>query len=165
MSDDMGTATGSKVTISRSQLAVRRAVLIFAEATPVELARRAFPNAVRPLLKLPVFDTELSHGIDVLLFTSGHGSIPDGSHVHRPAGHEFATRLEYAIARRIDLVLLDEAPAPLAYRIFRDGHLLVERDHGVLVARKARALLDYLDWKPVEERCTEGILRAAAGGR
>ena len=76
-----------------------------------------------------------------------------------------AARLESAIARRIDLVLLDEAPAPLAYRIFRDGHLLVERDHGVLVARKARALLDYLDWKPVEERCTEGILRAAARGR
>ena len=31
-----------------------------------------------------------------------------------------------------------------------------------MVARKARALLDYLDWKPVEERCAEGILRAAA---
>jgi uncharacterized protein YutE (UPF0331/DUF86 family) len=42
--------------------------------------------------------------------------------------------------------------APLAYRIFRDGHLLVERDHGALVTRKARVLLDYLDWKPVEER-------------
>ena len=73
-----------------------------------------------------------------------------------------AARLESATGRPIDLVLLDEAPAPLAYRIFRDGHLLVERDHGALVARKARALLDYLDWKPVEERCAEGILRAAA---
>ncbi len=74
-----------------------------------------------------------------------------------------AARLESAIGRPIDLVLLDEAPAALAYRIFRDGRLLVERDHGALVARKARALLDYLDWKPVEERCAEGILRAAAG--
>jgi uncharacterized protein len=75
-----------------------------------------------------------------------------------------AARLESAIGRPIDLVLLDEAPVPLAYRIFRDGHLLVERDHGALVARKARVLLDYLDWKPVEERCAEGILRAAAAG-
>ncbi len=73
-----------------------------------------------------------------------------------------AARLESAIGRPIDLVLLDEAPAPLAYRIFRDGQLLVERDHGALVARKARALLDYLDFKPVEQRCAEGILRAAA---
>ena len=73
-----------------------------------------------------------------------------------------AARLESAIGRPVDLVLLDEAPAPLAYRIFRDGHLIVELDHSALVARKARVLLDYLDWKPVEERCAEGILRAAA---
>src|SRR2546426_855307 len=73
-----------------------------------------------------------------------------------------AARLESVARRPIDLVLLDEAPAPLAYRIFREGRLLVERDHGALVARKARALLDYLDFKPVEERCAAGVLRAAA---
>ncbi len=60
-------------------------------------------------------------------------------------------RLEAAISRPVDLVLLDEAPAPLAYRIFRDGDLIVDRDHQLMVARKARALLAYLDWKPVEE--------------
>ncbi len=73
-----------------------------------------------------------------------------------------AARLESAAGCPVDLVLLDEAPAPLAYRIFRDGHLLVEHDHGALVARKARALLDYLDFKPVEEQCAAGVLRAAA---
>lgn len=73
-----------------------------------------------------------------------------------------AARLEAVAGRRIDLVLLDEAPAPLTYRIFRDGRLLVERDHRALVARKARALLDYLDFKPVEEQCAAGVLRAAA---
>lgn len=73
-----------------------------------------------------------------------------------------SARLESVAGRRVDLVLLDEAPAPLAYRIFRDGRLLVERDHSALVARKARALLDYLDFKPVEERCAAGVLRAAA---
>ena len=97
--DDMGTAAGFKMTTSRPQLALRRAVLIFAEATPVELARRAFPSAARPLLNLPAFGTELSHGIDVHLFTSGRGSIPSASHVHRQTGHDFATRLENAIAR------------------------------------------------------------------
>ena len=68
-------------------------------------------------------------------------------------------------ARRVDLVLLDEAPAPLAYRIFRDGRVLVERDRAALVARKARAILDYLDFRPVEELCAAGVLRAAARGR
>jgi hypothetical protein len=27
---------------------------------------------------------------------------------------------------------MDEAPAPLAYRIFRDGRLILEQDHGTL---------------------------------
>jgi hypothetical protein len=74
-------------------------------------------------------------------------------------------RLESAMGRQVDLVLLDEAPPPLAYRIFRDGHLIVERDHAALVARKTRAILDYLDFKPVEDLCAAGVLRAAARGR
>jgi hypothetical protein len=74
-------------------------------------------------------------------------------------------RLESAAGRPVDLVLLDEAPAPLAYRIFRDGRVLVERDRAALVARKARAILDYLDFRPVEELCAAGVLRAAARGR
>jgi predicted nucleotidyltransferase len=76
-----------------------------------------------------------------------------------------AARLESAAGRRVDLVLLDEAPPGLAYRIFRDGQVLVERDHRALVARKARAILDYLDFKPIEDRCAAGVLRAAARGR
>lgn len=73
-----------------------------------------------------------------------------------------AARLESAAGHPVGLVLLDEAPAPLAYRIFRDGQVLVERDHAALVARKARAILGYLDFKPVEELCAAGVLRAAA---
>jgi predicted nucleotidyltransferase len=75
-----------------------------------------------------------------------------------------AARLESAAGGRgVDLILLDEAPPALAYRIFRDGRLLVERDHRALIARKTRAVLDYLDFKPVEDRCAAAVLRAAAG--
>ena len=76
-----------------------------------------------------------------------------------------ASRLESAAGCAVGLVLLDEAPSPLAYRIFRDGRVLVERDHARLVTRKARAILDHLDFKPIEDRCAEGVLRAAARGR
>lgn len=76
-----------------------------------------------------------------------------------------AARLESAVGRPVGVVLLDEAPAPLAYRIFRDGRLLLERDHATFVRRKARAILDYLDFKPVEDLCAAGVLRAAARGR
>ena len=78
---------------------------------------------------------------------------------------DLAARLESAVARPISLVLLDEAPPPLAYRIFRDGRVLVERDRAALVTRKARAILDYLDFRPVEELCAAGVLHAAARGR
>jgi predicted nucleotidyltransferase len=80
--------------------------------------------------------------------------------VHALGG--LTARLEAATGRPIGLVLLDEASPPLAYRIFRDGRLLVERDHAGLVARKTRAILDYLDFKPVEDLCAAGVLRAAA---
>ncbi len=74
-----------------------------------------------------------------------------------------AARLESAVGREVDLVVMEEAASPLAYRIFRDGRIIVEQDHTVLAARKARAILEYLDFKPVEERCADGVLRAAAG--
>lgn len=73
-----------------------------------------------------------------------------------------AGRLESAVGRKVDLVLMDEASSPLAYRIFRDGRVIVERDHSALVGRKARAILEYLDFKLIEERCADGVLRAAA---
>lgn len=60
-------------------------------------------------------------------------------------------RLEAAAGRAVDLVLLDEAPVGLAYRVFRDGKLILERDHDALAQRKARAALDYFDFKPVED--------------
>jgi hypothetical protein len=73
--------------------------------------------------------------------------------------------LEEAAGRAIDLVILDEAPPAIAYRAFRDGVLLVERDHRVMADRKARAVLDYLDFKPLEDIAVRGAIAAAARGR
>jgi len=74
-------------------------------------------------------------------------------------------RLESAAGRPVDLVLLDEVGPALAYRVFRDGRVLLERDRSALVERKARAILEYLDFRPVEELCTRGVLAAAVRGR
>jgi predicted nucleotidyltransferase len=73
--------------------------------------------------------------------------------------------LEQAVGRPIDLVFLHEAPPALAYRIFRDGVTLVERDHQALADRKARAVLEYLDFQPFEAIAVRGALNAAARGR
>ncbi|MEZ5316362.1 MAG: hypothetical protein R2752_03070 [Vicinamibacterales bacterium] len=75
------------------------------------------------------------------------------------------TDLERVAGRPVDLVLLDEAPPALAYRIFRDGTLLVEHDHRALAERRARAVLDYLDMRPVHDLLVRGAIAAAARGR
>jgi len=83
-----------------------------------------------------------------------------------PALGELVSLLERAAGgRRVDLLLIDEAPAPVAYRAFRDGVVLVENDHAALAAGKARAILEYLDFRPFEELAARGVLSAAADGR
>lgn len=74
------------------------------------------------------------------------------------------SRLETAADGRVDLVLLDEAPPALAYRVFRDGRVIFERDHEALVQRKSRAILEYLDFRPVEQAFTRAVLAAAERG-
>ena len=71
--------------------------------------------------------------------------------------------LEAAAGRSVDLVLLDEAPPGLAYRVFRDGQPLVVKDRAALTRRLARAILDYLDFKPVEDQFTRAVLRPHHG--
>lgn len=78
---------------------------------------------------------------------------------------ELISTLERAAEREVDVVLLDEAPPALAYRVFRDGSPLLVRDRAALVARKARAILEYLDFQPVEELAARGAIAAAAHGR
>ena len=61
------------------------------------------------------------------------------------------------------LVSLSDAPPGLAYRVFREGVPLVIRDPAALRERLERAILDYLDFKPVEDLFTQGVLRARRG--
>ncbi len=77
---------------------------------------------------------------------------------------ELVADMERDSGQVIDLVLLDEAPPAIAYRIFADGHLIAKRNHDAFVARKVRAILEYLDFAPFEARCAQGVLKAAANG-
>jgi predicted nucleotidyltransferase len=77
---------------------------------------------------------------------------------------DLISRLESAAEGRVDLVLLDEAGPGLAYRIFRDGRVILEKDRAALVARRARAILEYLDFKPIEEKFTRAVLGAGPRG-
>lgn len=111
-----------------------------------------------------------------LLFGShGRGSAHSGSDVDVAIGlapgtrlsaqdiGDLVSRLESNTAKTVDLVILDEAPPAIAYRVFRDGVEVAVRDRAALVDRKARAILEYLDFRPIEELCASGVLVAARG--
>jgi predicted nucleotidyltransferase len=94
-------------------------------------------------------------------------AIGIGSHVRMSALElgDLIARLAHVSRRSIDLVVINEAPPALAYRVFRDGRVIVEKNHATLVAHKTRAILEYLDFLPIEALAARGVLTAAADGR
>lgn len=78
---------------------------------------------------------------------------------------DLVARLERASERSVDIVVVAEAPSPVAYRVFRDGQLILSKNHRVLVEDKTRAIMEYLDFRPIESLAARGVLAAAANGR
>jgi predicted nucleotidyltransferase len=65
----------------------------------------------------------------------------------------------------IDIVMLNRAPPLLRHRAIRDARLLVERDPVARVRLDARALLDYLDTKPLRAEMSRGLRKRIRDGR
>lgn len=58
---------------------------------------------------------------------------------------------------RVEVVSLDHAPPPLAYRVIREGRLLVCRDAARLERFVADTVLQYLDFQPLRERAFQVV--------
>jgi 2-phospho-L-lactate guanylyltransferase (CobY/MobA/RfbA family) len=153
----------------------RRALLIFAEKAHLELGRRSFPAAARPLLNLPAFASAFSPEIDVHLFDSA-GEV-DGAepNVHPQVGSGFAERFENAIetlarlgyqevvAVGRDCPSLDARDVEQAFAGLASRKLVVGPDHRggcYLIGFHAadRALLHGVRWKRNTD-CAELIRR------
>lgn len=65
----------------------------------------------------------------------------------------------------IDIVMLNRAPPLLRHRAVRDARLLVERDPVARVRLDTRALLDYLDTKPLRAEMSRGLRKRIRDGR
>lgn len=57
----------------------------------------------------------------------------------------------------VDVVMLNRAPPLLQHRAIRDAVRLVERDHDERVRLETRAILDYLDTKPLREELARAM--------
>lgn len=67
---------------------------------------------------------------------------------------------------RIDLVVLNEAPPGLGYRVIKEGKLLFSREEAKdqLVAFKVRTFDRYFDYQPVQRVFSEGLARRIKEG-
>jgi len=64
----------------------------------------------------------------------------------------------------VDLVILNEAPVSLAYRVLREGRLLVSRDELARVRHRARTVDRYLDMEPFRRVHAQGLRRRLEKG-
>jgi len=88
-------------------------------------------------------------------------------------GYETLRRQYYAASpylslRVVDIVILNTAPAYLKHRILKTGTLLFDRNKKLRVRFTTRAVLEYFDYKPIEDICLGAVaarVRRTAVGR
>ena len=64
----------------------------------------------------------------------------------------------------VDVVILNQAPLALQYRVVRDGIVLYSRHHDHMIEFVSQTVTRYLDFKPVVERHERAILARARQG-
>ena len=64
-----------------------------------------------------------------------------------------------------DVVLLNQAPVALGYRVLRDGHLLLSRDDRARVRYYVRTVDRYPDMAPMRRTLEAGMRHRMAEGR
>ena len=65
----------------------------------------------------------------------------------------------------IDLVVLNDAPVSLAYRVLRDGIVLVNRDEYTRIDHQVRTIDRYLDMAPMRRTLAAGLRHRIEEGR
>ena len=60
--------------------------------------------------------------------------------------------LERALGRRVQVVILNQAPPDLVQRVLRDGRVLVDRDRSARIQFEVRARNEYFDLLPILDR-------------
>jgi predicted nucleotidyltransferase len=65
----------------------------------------------------------------------------------------------------VDLVVLNDAPVALAYRVLRDGILLISNDEPARVRHWTRTVDRYLDTAPLRRALAEGTRHRLEEGR
>jgi len=76
-----------------------------------------------------------------------------------------ASELESEIEMPVYPVDLDDAPPPLRYEIFKEGIVVLVRDETQLAEDKARAIMEFLDFKYHYDIMAKGMMEAIRGAQ
>jgi uncharacterized protein len=66
---------------------------------------------------------------------------------------------------RADVITLNDAPVSLAYRVVRDGQVILSRDERSRIEHKVRTIDRYLDMEPMRKTLQEGTKHRIQEGR
>jgi hypothetical protein len=104
--------------------------------------------------------------------TSGPMSDVDVAVLLRKDGDLFKRRLQLIAevstvvgSERADVVVLNEAPVALAFRVLRDGQILVSRDERARIRHRVSTLDRYMDMAPFRKVQSEGLHHRLQEGR
>jgi predicted nucleotidyltransferase len=73
-----------------------------------------------------------------------------------------ADALQRTLGRRVDLVILNHAPADLGHRVLRDGILLCEPNRSARIRFEIRLRNEYFDLEPIRTLYRRAAARGAA---
>jgi predicted nucleotidyltransferase len=59
--------------------------------------------------------------------------------------------------RTVDIVILNTAPTFLKYQVLKTGKVLFDRKRKLRVHFTERAIIEYLDFKPLQDICLNGV--------
>ncbi len=59
--------------------------------------------------------------------------------------------------RNVDITILNTAPPFLKHRIIKTGKVLFDKNRRMRVIFAARAVLEYFDYKPIEDACLKAV--------
>ena len=69
------------------------------------------------------------------------------------------------VGERTDVVLLNDAPVSLAYRVVRDGEIILCRDDRARAEHKLLTITKYIDMEPMRRTLAEGLRHRIEEGR
>jgi predicted nucleotidyltransferase len=74
-------------------------------------------------------------------------------------------RIEQALGRPVDLIILNAASADLVHRVLRDGELVVERDRGRRIRFEVARRNEYFDLQPIRDAYRRTTIRRPISAR